>query len=78
MFHFCVRLIVLRTPMFIDFFDGLFVRATRGAKMLARLGINFRTKFTIPSTDLNFLIFLGIGKLTSFYAILTNPNSIGG
>ena len=57
---------------------SFFVRATRGAKMPAISGIKFRAEFTIPRTDLNSLIILGVGKLTSFYAILTNPNSIGG
>ena len=50
--------------------------------MQARSGINFRTKFTIPSTDLNALIVLGVGKFTiasmRFSPILTDPNAIGG
>ena len=32
--------------------------------MPTRSGINFRTKFTIPSTDLNSSIVSGVGKLT--------------
>ena len=46
--------------------------------MPAISGIKFRAEFTIPRTDLNSLIILGVGKLTSFYAILTDPNSICG
>ena len=38
------------------------MRATRGAMVPAKLGINLRTKLTIPSTDRNSLIVLGVGK----------------
>ena len=46
----------------------------------AKLGITLRTKLTIPSTDRNSLMVLGVGKSIisgSFYAILTDPNSVG-
>ena len=41
---------------------SFFVRATKGAIVAAKLGINFLTKFTMPNTDLNCLIFVGFGK----------------
>ena len=67
-FHFCVRLIDLRTQTFSDVVDGLILRrATSGVKMPASSGINFCTRFPFPSTDLNSLIVLGVAKLTIFF-----------
>ena len=69
-------------PAFSNLLDGpFFVTATRGAMTLDNFGMNLRTKVTIPSTDSNSLMVLGVGKPTtwySFYAIVTGPNSIGG
>ena len=57
MFDVHVRLVVLRTPTVSDGLNGLFLREGCG-------GAKMRTNFTIPSTDLNVLIVLVVGRLT--------------
>lgn len=41
-----------------------FVGVTSGAITVAKFGMNFLTKIIVPSTDRNFLMFVGRGKST--------------
>ena len=54
---------VLETNVF-KFANDLRVRATKGSMIVARFGINFRTKLIVPSTERSSLIVVGVFKST--------------
>ena len=55
------------------------VRATKGSIIVARCGMNFRTKLTVHSTEQSSLIVVGVFKsMNGFNSIFTYANTVSG